>query len=481
MKKSILISFLGFVLVLITTIIIIFFANGYTLNLDSKTIQKTGVIKITSTPSGTDVYINNKNEGKSPVSVFNLVPGEYALSIKKDGFVPWTTKITVQGGKINLVYPILFPSSIKPTRQESLVNVGATFFGKNNYVYETKDKTAGMNVYFHSFGSGFLNIGDNTQFLFNTNILNINSAYMLKQAAVAPNSTRALFDFSAPNLPEKYFVFNTDGSGQAIDISNFIDPTMYSTVEWGKDDSHIVLFNSQMFISIDITDGQKILLTDAGTTSQITDVNVSDNVFYVIKKTNNQNPTYSVSTVQFDGTNETTIITSTTPIKNFISTGDDYSYSLEGKDIEINAPEISPNHLQVINNISMYPLSYSPDGKYILYRDVNGTMYTYSIETNESFNLNLRYSDVTYFIWDKSSRIILYTTKDQSVTSGTYYDIKAVNFDGSNNDTLLSTLITSPNILLSPNASDIYFEMANLTQDNSPLDKGIYSISIQGL
>jgi len=72
MKKSILFSIFGFIVVSSATVLVILYANGYNYNIGSNSIQQTGVIKVTSTPGGGDVYLDGNYQGSSPVSIFNL-------------------------------------------------------------------------------------------------------------------------------------------------------------------------------------------------------------------------------------------------------------------------------------------------------------------------------------------------------------------------------------------------------------------------
>ena len=56
-------------------------------------------ISVDSDPEGATVYLNGKNEGVTPVKIENLDAGNYILKIEKEGFAPYTEKITISKGE----------------------------------------------------------------------------------------------------------------------------------------------------------------------------------------------------------------------------------------------------------------------------------------------------------------------------------------------------------------------------------------------
>jgi TolA-binding protein len=57
--------------------------------------NRIGTLKISSQPSGADVYIDGKNEGKTP-SQISVVRGKHNLTVKMDGFIPFKGEIEIQ-------------------------------------------------------------------------------------------------------------------------------------------------------------------------------------------------------------------------------------------------------------------------------------------------------------------------------------------------------------------------------------------------
>jgi len=58
-----------------------------------------GSIRITSTPSGATVYLDNVNNGVTPLTLDNIAPGSHAILLKKTGYNDYRTNINVVSGQ----------------------------------------------------------------------------------------------------------------------------------------------------------------------------------------------------------------------------------------------------------------------------------------------------------------------------------------------------------------------------------------------
>lgn len=477
MKKSLLFSFIGLIIVCVATVGTILYANGYTYNLGTHTVQKTGVIKVSTTPGGADVYVDSTYEGSAPVSVYNLAPKQYLLTVKKNGYLPWTSKVSVTAGGLSSIFPVMLSSSFIPVRTKSSVDIQAVYFSADTYSYTVTDKSGGSDIYFHNFGSRFLNLGENTQFILNTQSLVSNPQYALSNIQTSPNDSQLLLTFSASDLPNMYFVTNSDGTGGTITINSLIDTSGYSSIAWGADDTHLILGNSSIIVSLDTTNGQRIILAQTDSQGLILQYSISNDFLYYISK---QNSTYMFESVQLDGTQTTAISTYTSPISNLIAIGSNYAYTDNNGNINIYDPQLTSLPVILKTGITINPVSFSPDGKFLLYKDAQGNLNTYSIETNQTYSLGINLSVIGIITWDPSSQLLTYTTPQKnSQTGSTYYSIYEINFDGSNNDMVFSGSIQNPSVL--PYSSNLYFEMANLSSNTASTDKGIYYINIPGI
>jgi len=71
--------------------------------------EKTGSIKITSSPSGAEVYLDNEYHGTTPNTITTVPAGNHTVEIREHGYKPWSQDITVTSGITVSVSPSLVP------------------------------------------------------------------------------------------------------------------------------------------------------------------------------------------------------------------------------------------------------------------------------------------------------------------------------------------------------------------------------------
>lgn len=456
MVKNIIASVAGFLIVLITTIIIILYAKGYTYDFSSKKIETTGVIKITSTPSDAQVYINGSYKGQTPFSLFNLSPQAYTIQVKKDGYLEWSTKQSVIGGQILPLYPILYPIQLTPERIETTALIDKTFVTNHTYLYSTKD-THGFSIYMHSFGTSFLHIGEGTSMVFTST--SIGQDYTLNTIMPSPNENKLLCALTLPNGTKAWYIIDTRNTYPPQTLDSLIDTTVYPTIFWGTDDNHLYLANNQTIISLSLSNSQKILAFEAQLNQQIESYSVNTDAFYIVTKDKAQQTLYSVNT---DGTN-TTVLAKGTGIKS-IASGNIYAYSISDNGISFVGGQSA--HIQGVN---IKPISISRTNKLVLYEDANQQLFTYDIETSSTYGLGINMKDIDFITWGHDDHTLFYTIKkDQQ------FYLHAIEYTGTNGALLFTQPLLQPDILVSPNNNQIFFSSST---ENHP---GLYSITLTG-
>lgn len=81
--------------ILIGAFLAIFLARGYLPDFSKKGILPTGILVATSYPDGAQVYIDGKLKTATN-NTLNLVPGEYEVEIKKEGYFPWKKTLEIK-------------------------------------------------------------------------------------------------------------------------------------------------------------------------------------------------------------------------------------------------------------------------------------------------------------------------------------------------------------------------------------------------
>lgn len=89
-----------FLIFFITAPIVIFWAEGYRYNFKKHRVEKTGVLFLESKPSRAQIYLNGKpKKDKTTARLKNLLPDDYQVEIKKEGFQTWQKNLKVYGGE----------------------------------------------------------------------------------------------------------------------------------------------------------------------------------------------------------------------------------------------------------------------------------------------------------------------------------------------------------------------------------------------
>lgn len=114
---------LGYTLIGLTlvmaTIILLYRAYGFGLDSHGRVIQS-GLIFISSQPSGADIYTNGRLQDSQTDSRLVVPAGQYTFELKRSGYHSWKRAITSEGGSVQRFdYPFLFPVNLKTTPVKS--------------------------------------------------------------------------------------------------------------------------------------------------------------------------------------------------------------------------------------------------------------------------------------------------------------------------------------------------------------------------
>lgn len=91
---------------------IVFYTAGYRLNFTTLRVQQTGVIALSSIPKGAMVFLNEiSTNNKTPYVIQRLSPGDYTISMSKEGYKPWEQRVSVNSGATTYVTGVLFADS----------------------------------------------------------------------------------------------------------------------------------------------------------------------------------------------------------------------------------------------------------------------------------------------------------------------------------------------------------------------------------
>jgi hypothetical protein len=109
-RYKVLIIILTLVALGIVTTGVILYGMGY--RIDQRGLTGTGLLAVTSQPDGAEVWINGHLQTATN-NTLNLFPGEYTVTISKEGYFPWEKKIKIAKEEVAKADALLFPKAPK--------------------------------------------------------------------------------------------------------------------------------------------------------------------------------------------------------------------------------------------------------------------------------------------------------------------------------------------------------------------------------
>lgn len=111
------------------TPVLIYYSLGYKFDLNSKKFSKTGIISIKTFPAGAEVYLDEKKLSEfSPCVLREVVPKEYAISLRKEGFYDYKIPIQVKPSLVFTIDVVLVPKVRDVEKLKFDFNIYKSFF-----------------------------------------------------------------------------------------------------------------------------------------------------------------------------------------------------------------------------------------------------------------------------------------------------------------------------------------------------------------
>lgn len=120
-KIRVLLFFLGIVVVGLLGYIAVLYARGFRFDVATLKLQSKGILVIKTDPTGAQVFVNKDLIGASD-SNFSLSPATYDVEIRKNGFMNWYKRLTIEKETVTEVRVDIFKStpSFTPITQDGV-------------------------------------------------------------------------------------------------------------------------------------------------------------------------------------------------------------------------------------------------------------------------------------------------------------------------------------------------------------------------
>lgn len=126
------------ILMALIALSVIFYAEGYRLNLVNMRVIKTGVLFLSSSPKGASIVLNNKKLNVKTPYATNLTAGNYSTKVEMTGYKTWSANFKINAGLVTeFEQIILFKdnpeiSNLSDQRKIDLLNSPVNHLAVNN-------------------------------------------------------------------------------------------------------------------------------------------------------------------------------------------------------------------------------------------------------------------------------------------------------------------------------------------------------------
>jgi hypothetical protein len=122
-KTRVILTLITFCVVGFFGLFAIFYARGYRLDLKTLKFLPKGILVVKSNPTGAQIFIDRTLKGATD-SNFSLSPATYDLEVKKNGYLPWYKRVTIEKEAVTQINISLFKTapSLTPFTQNSALS-----------------------------------------------------------------------------------------------------------------------------------------------------------------------------------------------------------------------------------------------------------------------------------------------------------------------------------------------------------------------
>lgn len=225
--------------------LLILYTAGYRYNIQTRQIQRTGILSIDTQPQGASIYIDNTlvNE-QTDVVIANIIPGNYEVRIEKDGYYPWKKRLDVNANLSTFVKELQLFKESEPEELD-FVQSDALYFSTDTDSFLSIDDQG--SVYVVVPGTEEINIYDTDLTLLDTKVLdtywyansifihtNENKTYWLKRDNTDLYEQKDVLDVSDIQIdPSTGHVFIAHENGLS-EVSPDFQETLSTIVPSGK-------------------------------------------------------------------------------------------------------------------------------------------------------------------------------------------------------------------------------------------------------
>ncbi len=254
--KQILTTIIMPAVMLIGTILIVYYSKGYRFYLQEDiTVQKTGVLSIDSSPNRATLYVNNIIKGQTPKTLGSVPTGIYNVKIEKDNYHTWEKKLPVIAEKSTPYYVYLFKKNPQvsidwklPDTNQKLIK-SYTSENKSHFIILTEEildenvdttieeintideseKLKTYRIYNYALNRGFWDINSNPELIYEEELTEE------PVIQISPDGSSILI-----KADQNYYLATGPNDIQNLDLNEF---TGEYDIHWAENNEYLILEN----------------------------------------------------------------------------------------------------------------------------------------------------------------------------------------------------------------------------------------------
>lgn len=432
----------AFMFIIVGTIAVFAYANGYRFSRDDLSVRPTGVITITSSPSNTPAFLNGELKGNTEETIASLDEDIYSVRLKRDNYRQWQRDVYAPTERSTPVHAYLFLNR-ESYESETLLEVESgyiesVFSPNHNYLFTlTQETTADseeeetLRIWRTNTSPRFWDALENPRILAEAQIPSGSTYKMIPdsdgdQLVLIVNSGEKGSSIYLLDTSSRY----SELSEAELPLSQFIEKY---TITWAKDNRHIILESEADLISYDIEDRRRAFLYRKSSTEEIAWQTDKDAyIYYAItprmSETENTPDELSSSIYRqnLDGTDPEVLVESLKLTPNKLA---DTPASPEAPLLR-SFKEIMPDELELMGNYISQMHIDSNSNSMIFMTDTNAAYYYntdqdfYNIISESPLRFNSYNPQSSRALFDNGQQIVLFTflkeeEQDHTIKLGT--------------------------------------------------------------
>jgi hypothetical protein len=457
-------------IVLLGTVAIYYYANGYRFDFQQGSIEKTGVLSIETTPSRAVLKVNGIEIGRTPKTVTSVAEGIAQIEITKDRYVTWTKNVPIKAERSSPIYPYLVREN--PEKEVVFTSEGeyvkSYSNGLNDYIFFITRSEGVYTIWRYDLTRNFWDLTENPNNVYEVSSPNVTDIDMV----ISPDGRAALLiseitDPATKGVSEEISLLHTVRNGSVIEDLDLEEFAANYDFSWSNDSKYIVMESDSDILTLKISDKRKFLVLRKSSDKEYVWTTDSNGFMYVLNEVSGQEY-YSLTQMLLDGTNKTTLIdriysqdtdsyikelrTQPMTYVPFTNAPENTRFAGEIKAIAVDQEtgglfiettiasywyDSEEEKYILVNPYSSSFISFSPDKTRVLFEDEeNKSIGVFTLEKEESDHvtqigsktvIHEGYTKVTEIDWLYNSKAVLYKTKE---------DIRIVDIDGENDTRL---------------------------------------------